>query len=123
MRTRIIVVATLLALGAARPAGANPRPLPVPSVQETEPPPKSERQQKPVSPPVPPRGQMLYENHCTACHASVVHVRSRLKTRSLPELQARVRHWAEYLRLRWGKEEIEEVVVHLNTNYYHFKSR
>ena len=75
---------------------------------------------KSVSPSVSSRGQMLYENHCMACHDSVVHIRGNRRTQSLPEFQARVLHWAAYLQLRWGNEEVEDVVSHLISWYYTF---
>jgi hypothetical protein len=80
-----------------------------------------ESRQKPVMPPLPPRGQLLYENHCMACHESIVHIRLRQQALSLPKLRARVLHWATYLQLRWGKEEIEDVVGYLNRQYYKFE--
>ena len=123
MRTKRIVFAALLSLGFVLPAGASPRTLPVPPVQEMETPPVSEPRQKPVTPPLPPRGQLLYENHCMSCHESVVHIRTRQHTKSLPELQAQVLQWADYLQLRWGKEEVEDVASHLNSQYYKFEPR
>lgn len=123
MRIRIIVSAALLSLGFVFPAGASPRTLPVPPAPEMATPPMNEPRQKPVMPLAPPRGQLLYENHCMACHESVVHIRTRQHAQSLQELRARVLHWAEYLQLRWGKEEVEDVVSHLNSQYYKFESR
>ncbi len=79
--------------------------------------------QNPVTPPVPPRGQLLYENHCTSCHESVIRIRTRQNTKSLSELQAQVLRWAEYLKLSWDKEDIKEVITHLNDQYYKFESR
>jgi len=123
MRTKIIVYAALLSLGFVITAWASPSPLPVSPAQENEMPPMSETRQKPLTPPVPLRGQMLYENHCMSCHESVVHIRGNHRTRSLAELRGRVLHWANALHLRWGKEEVEEVVAHLNAHYYKFESR
>jgi len=34
-----------------------------------------------------------------------------------------VRHWTDYLQLQWGQDEIEDVVMHLNSHYYRFESR
>jgi hypothetical protein len=123
MRTRIIIHAALLSLGYVVTAWASPGPLPVPLTQETEAPALNEAQQKPVIPPALPRGQMLYENHCMSCHESVVHIRTRQDAKSLPQLRTRVQNWAGYLQLRWGKEEVEDVVDHLNSQYYKFESR
>lgn len=123
MQTKNMVYAALLLLGFVLPAWASPRAQPVPPAQEMETPPGNEPWQKPVMPPVPPRGQLLYENHCMSCHESVIHIRIRQHTKSLQELQAQVLHWAGYLRLRWSKEDVKEVVTHLNSQYYKFESR
>ncbi|HWR76376.1 MAG TPA: hypothetical protein VN283_04095 [Thiobacillus sp.] len=123
MRTKIIVFAALLSLGFVFPAWASTGPQPVLPAQEMDTPPlMNEPRQKSVMPPVPPRGQLLYENHCMSCHESVVHIRARQHAQSLPELWARVLHWATYLQLRWGEEEVEDVVRHLNSQYYKFES-
>jgi hypothetical protein len=118
-----MVYAALLSLGFVLPALASPRTQPVPPAQEMETSPMKEPRQTPVMPPVPPRGQLLYENHCMSCHESVVHIRTRQHAKSLSELQARVQHWAAYLQLRWSKEDVEVVVTHLNRQYYKFESR
>ena len=123
MWIKIMVSAALLSLGFVSPAFASSRPPAVPPAQEIEIPPMNEPRQKPVKLPVLPRGQLLYENHCMSCHESVVHIRTKQQAKSLPELQAQVLHWAEYLQLRWGKEEVEDVVNHLNNQYYKFESR
>lgn len=120
MQTKVIVYAALLSLGFIIPAGATPHTRPVSPAQEKEAPRMNEPRH---TPPVPPRGQMLYENHCMSCHESVVHIRGNQRTRSLAELRGRVSHWASALHLRWGKEEVEEVVTHLNDHYYKFESR
>jgi cytochrome c5 len=123
MRTKTIVYAVLFSLGCIVPAWASSHVQGVSPVPETAAPSLSEPRQKPVTPPVPPRGQLLYENHCMSCHESVVHVRTRQQARSLAELQARVSHWAAFLHLSWGKPEIDDVVRHLDHQYYRFESR
>ncbi len=125
MRTRIMVFATLLVLGGVFPAWANPRTEPAQPVEETEPPSLIQPApgQKAIKLPVPSRGQLLYENHCMACHESVVHIRTRPQAQSLSALRAQVLHWVAYMQLRWDTEEIEEVVDHLNRHYYQFESR
>jgi hypothetical protein len=73
---------------------------------------------KAVKEDTPSRGQLLYENHCTGCHESVVYIRNRRQVQSLPALRAEVVRWASYTNLSWGKEEVEEVVHYLNRHYY-----
>ena len=123
MGTTIRLCAALLSLGLVGTAWASTSPLPVSPVQENDGLPMNEPRQKPVAPPASLRGQMLYENHCMACHASVVHIRGAQRTRSLTELRERVSHWASDLHLRWGTDEIDEVATYLNNQYYRFESR
>lgn len=65
-------------------------------------------------------GRLLYENHCTSCHESGVHIRSRHAVRTLPQLRETVVRWSEYARLPWREEEIEAVVRYLNDSFYHY---
>lgn len=78
---------------------------------------------KPALIDAPSRGQLLYENHCMACHESVVRIRTRQQVKSLPALRAEVARWATYANLPWSKEEIEEVARYLDTQYYRFEKQ
>ena len=64
------------------------------------------------------RGQLLYEDHCQACHTSVVHVRETHKARTLKDLEYWVTHWSDELKLPWGAAEVKDVVDYLNVRYY-----
>jgi mono/diheme cytochrome c family protein len=66
------------------------------------------------------RGRALYENHCVVCHTSKVHRRNPPSAIDLEALRFIVRVWAEENRLRWGREEIEDVVFYLDRTYYQF---
>ena len=131
MRTMNMKFAVLLSLGLASSSWASSRDLLSPPIQENEAARLTESCQKPVTlpvpvpvpVPVPARGQLLYENHCTVCHASVVHLRTDRRAKSLPEIRTWVMHWSGYLKLRWGKEEVDDVVNHLNQQFYKFGSR
>lgn len=123
MRTRIMLYAALLSLGLVNTAWASPGARPATPAPERAMPLTNDGLEKPLAPPVPLRGQMLYENHCMSCHESIVHIRGKQRTQSLAELRGTVMHWAGYLRLRWGKEEVEDVVNYLNSHYYKFESR
>jgi cytochrome c5 len=118
-----MVFAALLMLGGAFAAWGVPRAEPAQPAAEIKTPSRDEPGQKPVTLPVPSRGQLLYENHCMVCHESVVHIRTQQQAQSLSALRARVQHWATYMHLRWGKEEVEDVAGHLNSHYYKFESR
>jgi mono/diheme cytochrome c family protein len=113
----------VLVLGGVLPAWGS---LPDESIQPAAAivsPSTDEPRQRPIKSSVPSRGQLLYENHCMACHESIVHIRTQQQVQSLPELQAQVGRWAEYLQLRWSKEEVEDVVDYLDRQYYQFASR
>ena len=66
------------------------------------------------------RGQLLYENHCTRCHASTLHVQQARRADSLKVLQGWVIRWSGEEKLNWGGEEITDVVDYLNRRYYKF---
>ncbi len=66
------------------------------------------------------RGSQLYENHCTGCHESQVHIREKRKARTLTEVQGFVRRWADVQALGWTDEEIREVLAYLNATYYKY---
>lgn len=123
MRVPIIVNVALLSLGFGLPAWASSRVQPVLPVLQTETLPANEPRAHPVMPPAASRGQMLYENHCISCHESVVHIREQQQARTLAQLRARVQYWADYLQLRWSREEVEEVANHLDSQYYRFERR
>lgn len=66
------------------------------------------------------RGMYLYENHCTECHTSVVHIQENPKAQSLDEIEAFVRRWVAYKNLTWSNDEIRDVLMHLNSRYYKY---
>lgn len=69
------------------------------------------------------RGRMLYINHCTECHESVVHVREDHRVHSLAELQYQIARWAYELKLDWQVQEMVDVLDYLNDRYYDFSAR
>jgi mono/diheme cytochrome c family protein len=68
----------------------------------------------------PNRGRQLYENHCTGCHESQVHIREKRKARTLTDVRGFVQRWAEVQALGWTDEEISEVLAYLNATYYKY---
>jgi len=64
------------------------------------------------------RGELLYENHCSGCHESQVHVRKKHKAESLGDVQKQVARWSSELRLDWSGSDIQDVAHFLFTRYY-----
>ncbi len=68
----------------------------------------------------PTRGQLLYENHCSACHDQQVHWRQDKLARDWNSLRAQVRRWQDIAKLGWRNDEIDQVARHLNDTIYRF---
>jgi len=66
------------------------------------------------------RGQMLYENHCTSCHESMVYIRAKRKATNYKEVGNWVRQRADWLNLGWTDVEKQEVLQYLNERYYKY---
>jgi len=66
------------------------------------------------------RGALLYENHCTVCHTSVVHIRDNRKAKSIADLNGWVARWSGELKLNWSDEVINEVAEFLARRFYKF---
>src|SRR5688500_2999796 len=70
--------------------------------------------------PTPSRGEMLYENHCTSCHDSIVHVRNNRRAKSLADVEYWVQRWSFDTGLAWKQSEIDDVTQYLVRRYYKF---
>jgi hypothetical protein len=68
------------------------------------------------------RGRMLYENHCTSCHESVVHIRDDRQATSLGEVYWQTTRWALERKLDWRYEEVNDVTRYLNKRFYQFEA-
>ncbi len=66
------------------------------------------------------RGQMLYENHCTSCHESMVYIRTKRKAKNYKEVGNWVNQRADWLNLDWSVVEKQEVMQYLNERYYKY---
>ena len=64
------------------------------------------------------RGQLLYDNHCVACHDRQVHWRDAKVVTSWPTLVEQVRRWQAIEKLQWTDDDILQVARHLNTAIY-----
>ena len=69
------------------------------------------------------RGQSLYENHCTECHTSVVHVREDHKAKSIDEIEQFILRWVNYRKLPWTMEEVNDVLAYVNGRYYQYQEK
>ena len=65
-----------------------------------------------------PRGKLLYENHCHACHDSLVHVRENHRATSKMEIQYWVVRWSTELKLGWTLADVTDVVDYLAVEFY-----
>ena len=69
------------------------------------------------------RGELLYENHCSGCHESKVHIRETHKANSISDIRWQVARWASELRLDWTDADIEDVTNFLYHRYYLNRTR
>lgn len=70
--------------------------------------------------PDPARGRVLYEQHCQVCHTPGIHARQHKLPLTRDELRALVDFFRRQASLGWTREEIEDVVEHLDRTHYHF---
>lgn len=68
------------------------------------------------------RGRMLYENHCTSCHESTVHIRAKRKARNFKEVGDWVNQRADWLNLGWTNAEKLDVLQYVNEKYYRYNT-
>ena len=66
------------------------------------------------------RGHLLYENHCTSCHESRVHIREKRKAKNFKELSQLASQRADWLNLGWSRLEKNDVIHYLNERYYRY---
>jgi len=69
------------------------------------------------------RGELLYRNHCIACHLTSVHWRDRRLVTDFASLIAQVGRWEQNTGLGWSSEEILDVVQYLNATIYRFPNQ
>ena len=65
-----------------------------------------------------PRGALLYETHCSACHTAQVHWRERSLVSDWQSLTHQVWRWQSNANLDWSAADIDAVARYLNRVYY-----
>jgi mono/diheme cytochrome c family protein len=65
------------------------------------------------------RGRLLYENSCNACHTTQPHWRSQRLVSTWSDLVGQVTRWQGIAGLAWSSDEIRDVAVFLNEQFYH----
>ena len=60
------------------------------------------------------RGQMLYENHCKACHTPKIHERANKAPLDKAQLRAIVDGWRREEGLPWTAQDTEDVVEYVS---------
>lgn len=64
------------------------------------------------------RAALLYQNHCTGCHESAVHIRQHSQVRNLKQLEHWVRYWVQAQGLGWSDADIAGVALLLDGRHY-----
>jgi cytochrome c2 len=66
-------------------------------------------------------GQDLVNKHCTRCHDDGIYTREEHRVTTLNGLQNQVRRCDINLGLKWFDDDINDVVIYLNNQYYKFE--
>ena len=66
------------------------------------------------------RGRVLYDRHCITCHTPGIHGRTARHPITRDELRMLVDNFRRQASLGWTRDEIDDVVEHLNTMVYRF---
>ncbi len=74
------------------------------------------------------RGEELHNSQCISCHAarfgnngSDIYTLANRRVTSLDGLKKQVTRCRDNLRVTWFDEEVDDVVVYLNKQFYKFK--
>ena len=117
--TKVMMVAGVVLTLVPWPVALSATPAERPTPEVQLPLPKPALPDKPSAETV-SRGQLLYENHCIACHESVAHIRHDRRAKSYRALQDWVVRWSNQQQLGWSPGDIADVVNYLNRHYYKF---
>lgn len=67
------------------------------------------------------RGHALHDENCKVCHDSSYYTRSNRRVKSLEKLRKQVDRCQADTGNEWSKQQINDVMTYLNTQYYKFK--
>lgn len=67
------------------------------------------------------RGELLYSNHCGACHTAQMHWRAARAATDWSSLVAQVRRWQGVASLGWSDDDVDDVARYLNESVDHFE--
>jgi len=67
----------------------------------------------------PARGEKLHAK-CLDCHGTALYAPDRRKVTSLKGLRKEVKRWGTYYAPALSDQEVEDLVVWLDANFYHF---
>ena len=74
------------------------------------------------------RGRVLHSENCIQCHAAMyggdgttIYVREDRRIDSLVALTKQVRRCKNSLGLPWPEDQIEDLIIYLNSTFYHFE--
>lgn len=67
----------------------------------------------------PVRGEKLHA-YCLGCHGTALYVPPKAKVKTLAALKKEVERWNDRMNPKFNKQEIDDLVVYLNRDFYKF---
>ncbi|QSA97993.1 hypothetical protein [Methylococcus sp. EFPC2] len=67
------------------------------------------------------RGRRLFENQCLVCHQDIAKPGQKHAVTNLQDLRQRIQGWAFHMGEDWGKSEVDDVLLYLNSAIYRFQ--
>lgn len=67
----------------------------------------------------PVRGEKLHGS-CLGCHGTALYVPPKAKVKTLAALKKEVERWNDRMNPKFNKQEIDDLMVYLNRDFYKF---
>jgi mono/diheme cytochrome c family protein len=67
----------------------------------------------------PVRGEKLHA-YCLGCHGTALYLPPQAKVKTLAALKKEIARWNDRMNPKFNKQEIEDLVVYLNRDFYKF---